>query len=362
MASETWIDRHQTDQICQLQHMFQPRHRCVRIQSHARLHAQIPYALQRAVQMRASLNVHGQYVGPQRGECLQVAVRIDNHQMHVQRFLCMPRNGFDDRHPETDVRHKDPVHDVEVKPVCVRGIHQFDVALQIREICSQQGRSNQWIHGAKLGFSCDIRGMGSHKIVGLTGGMASGKSTVRRMFEGLGVPAWDADLAGHEVYRKHRTLRQACAERWGAKVLHGEDDVNRAAIASIAFGNPGELAWLNGQVHPLVRMDFEDWVAAVDPLAPYVIRESAILFEAGIHSDCAAVVCVVAPEAERVARAVARTGMSEADARLRMSKQWSDEQRKAHCQFIIDNGPDVTLSDLSTIVERVHGMIIESLT
>lgn len=204
--------------------------------------------------------------------------------------------------------------------------------------------------------------MATHKIVGLTGGMASGKSTVRKMFEGLGVPAWDADRAGHEVYRKHASLREACLDRWGPHVLQGEQDVNRSAIAAIVFDDSAELTWLNAQVHPLVRSDFDLWLAEVDANAPYVIRESAILFEAGIHSDCAAVVCVTAPVTERLARAMQRDGVSASEIQQRMSKQLSDEARNARCQFIIENGAGVTLSDLSTNVGKVHGLLIESLT
>jgi dephospho-CoA kinase len=234
--------------------------------------------------------------------------------------------------------------------------------LEIREICGQQRWSNEWVHAAKLGFSCDIRGMASHKIVGLTGGMASGKSTVRKMFEALGVPAWDADRAGHAVYRKHPALRMACAERWGAQVLAGQNDVQRNVIAAIVFADAGELQWLNAQVHPLVRADFHDWLATAGDQAPYVIRESAILFEAGFETDCDAVVCVSAPEADRLARAVQRDGMSAEEARMRMKKQLTDTERNKRCQFVIDNGAAVTLSDLSTNVAVVHQLLIESLT
>lgn len=196
-------------------------------------------------------------------------------------------------------------------------------------------------------------------IIGLTGGMASGKSTVAAIFADLGVPIWNADLAAHEIYRHHPQLRQVLADRWGSEVLT-ENDVNRAAIARIVFANPEELEWLNGRVHPQVRLDFEAWLTTVSN-APYVIREAAILFESGSNQDCDKVVTVAAPESDRVARAVHRDGLTSDQIRARLTHQLSDLDRAEKSDFVIQNGNSTTFEELQKQVFKLHKFFSEQL-
>lgn len=341
--------------------MLQARHWCVWIEGHTGFHAQIPNALEGAVQVGASFYVHCQDMRAQICKGLEVPIGIDNHQMHIQGLGRVAVDGLDDWHAKTDVWHKHPIHHIKMKPVRIGGIHHCDIPLKVREIRCKHRRSNHSVHGAKLNFSCDIRGMGRPKIVGLTGGLGSGKSVVRSMFLALGIPAWDADQAGHAVYRAHPELRRACAARWGDIVLQPNGDVNRKQIAQIVFSSPAELEWLNQQVHPLVQKDFEEWLEGVSSSVAYVIRESAILFESQSELGCDAVICVSANEAVRIDRAMKRDGTVEADVRARMSRQWTDAQRESRSDFVIRNDESVTLGELSSKVDFVHRALLEFL-
>lgn len=190
--------------------------------------------------------------------------------------------------------------------------------------------------------------------------MASGKSTVAAMFADLGVPIWNADLAAHEIYRHHPRLREALADRWGSEVLT-ENDVNRAAIARIVFSNHAELEWLNAQVHPQVRAEFENWLATVSN-APYIVREAAILFESEANLGCDKVVTVAAPESDRVARAANRDGLTSDQIRARLAHQLSDLEREQRSDFVITNDDSTTREELQKQVLRLHKLFNEPLT
>lgn len=279
--------------------------------------------------------------------------------MDIQWLLRVACDGFDDGHPETDIGHEHPIHHIEVKPIRVGCIHHFYVALEIREVSCEERGGKQRIHGAKLAQKDDIRVMPRPLIIGLTGGMASGKSTVAALFAELGVPIWNADQAAHEIYRRHPSLRQALADRWGPEVLTGED-INRAAVAGIVFTDPEELEWLNAQVHPQVRVDFEAWLATVSN-APYIVREAAILFESGANRDCDKVVTVAAPESDRLARAAGRDGLTSDQIRARLAQQLSDLEREQRSDFVITNDNVTTTEELQKQVLNLHKLFIEPL-
>jgi dephospho-CoA kinase len=197
------------------------------------------------------------------------------------------------------------------------------------------------------------------RIIGLTGGLGSGKSTVGRIWETLGVPRWDADQAGAVLYRQDRELRELLLATWGREVLQwnaqGDHvDVNRRQLGAWVFRDAEALARLNGWVHPRVRSGFEVWLqsqTARSPAPRMVLRESAILIESGFHRDCDAVVLVTAPEALRIQRAVDRGGMTADQAADRMRQQWDDEKKRPWVHAVIENGPNHWLIDQ---VETLH--------
>ena len=188
-------------------------------------------------------------------------------------------------------------------------------------------------------------------VVGLTGGLAAGKSTVAKMFQSLGVPVWDADDAAKSLYRTDEVLRQSMVTRWGEAVALRDPsgavvDIVRAEVAKRVFDAPEEMNWLESRVHPAVARAFEGWLDMLphDLDGRMVVREAAILFESGSHTTCDVVVTVEAPEKLRVARALQRahsqgeTNLSTTDIQARMKRQWTREERIAKSDIVIENG------------------------
>lgn len=169
-----------------------------------------------------------------------------------------------------------------------------------------------------------IRILASVKVIGLTGGIGSGKSTVARVFAQLGTPVYMADDRAKALYTEDAELKRAVLARFGTSTYAG-DVLNRAYLAQQVFGNPAALADLNALVHPRVGADFKRWKAQQD--FPYLIREAAILFESGSHKDCDAVILVSAPEQMRIARVMKRDGVDADAVQARMARQWTDAQR-----------------------------------
>jgi len=193
--------------------------------------------------------------------------------------------------------------------------------------------------------------LGRPLVVGLTGGMAAGKSTVARMFRALGAEVWDADTAAKNLYRTNHDLRDAAIARWGDDVALKDEngrtvDLVRTEVAKQVFQDPAEMAWLEAQVHPAVARDFDRWLEriATTTSTSIVVREAAILCESGSHLTCDFVITVEADEAVRIERASARAAKrgeavpSEEDIRARLKRQASREQRVAQSNFVLENG------------------------
>tara|TARA_B100000768_G_C11276899_1_gene376411 strand:- start:1895 stop:2533 length:639 start_codon:yes stop_codon:yes gene_type:complete len=198
-------------------------------------------------------------------------------------------------------------------------------------------------------------------IIGLTGGLGSGKTTVGQIFESLGIPRWDADAAGHTVYRMHADLRNQVLERFGQDLAVMEAghcvDIHRALLGERVFQDSEGLAALNQWVHPLIRDAFKTWIQSLSP-SPYVIREAAILFESGAHLDCHQVITVSAPVPLRLERAMTRSGLTQEKASLRMEHQWTDAQREDCAQHRIDNGSKDLLIPQAM---AIHATLLEQL-
>ena len=198
-------------------------------------------------------------------------------------------------------------------------------------------------------------------VIGLTGGLGSGKTTVGQIFESLGIPRWDADAAGHTVYRMHAELRNRVLERFGRDLAVMEDDncvdIHRALLGERVFQDSEGLATLNQWVHPLIRNAFTTWMQSNSP-SPYVIREAAILFESGSDSGCSQVITVSASSELRMKRAMQRSGWTQEKVAQRMQHQWSDTQREERAQHRIDNGLDDLLIPQ---VMAIHAKLIRQL-
>ena len=193
-------------------------------------------------------------------------------------------------------------------------------------------------------------------ILGLTGGMAAGKSLVARMFETLGATVWDADAAAKRLYQTDSQLREAMIQRWGAHVARCDVssnavDVNRQAVAEIVFADAQDLAWLESRVHPAVGRAFDLWLEKQAQVgkAHVVVREAAILFESGSDASCDVTVTVEARETLRIARAQHRAQSKgqpvpdETDIRARMGRQWTEAQRTARADHVVRNSDETAI-------------------
>ncbi len=238
--------------------------------------------------------------------------------------------------------------------------------------------------------------------VGVTGGIGSGKSTVCALFERLGVPAYDCDRRARELMDGsdsvvktddgeyggadtdeygENSLRDAIIALLGKEAYREEGGVDRAFIAGKVFDDKKLLASLNAIVHPAVAEDFEAWVqdrkegrSQKDPTGvgaergertladsrereavPYVIMESAILFESGFDRFTDRVVVVTAPVELRIERVMARGGISREDVVKRIANQLSDSERIARADYTIDNGAG--FKELAARVEELDKLL-----
>jgi dephospho-CoA kinase len=170
--------------------------------------------------------------------------------------------------------------------------------------------------------------------VGLTGGIGSGKTTVAKIFELLGVPVYSADAASKRLYSTDKELMQKIKEHFGSDIYNG-NELNRTKLASVVFNNPAKLELLNSFVHPPTIRDAETWMTA--QTTPYVIKEAALLFESGSVAGLDYVIGVYAPVHLRLKRVMDRDRSSREDVLNRMSRQISEEIKMKLCDFMILN-------------------------
>jgi dephospho-CoA kinase len=170
--------------------------------------------------------------------------------------------------------------------------------------------------------------------IGLTGGIGSGKTTVAKVFELLGVPVYYADQASKRLYDTHAELAQSIREHFGAHLFQ-DGLLDRAALAQQVFNDPQKLSTLNALVHPLTIKDAEDWMRR--QTTPYVIKEAALIFESGSGSSLDAIIGVRCPESIRMRRVMQRDGLSETEVRSRMRHQIDEEIKMRLCDYVIEN-------------------------
>jgi len=172
------------------------------------------------------------------------------------------------------------------------------------------------------------------KVIGLTGGIGSGKTTIAKYFESLGIPVYIADTESKKILELPETAILIQAKLGDAAFEKGK--IDRRKLADLVFNDKQKLEQLNAILHPLVKQHFKQWLHN-HKSSPIVIKEAAILFESGSYLDCDSVITVVAPLESRIERVVKRDNISREMILQRMHNQWSDEQRIAKSDFIIQN-------------------------
>lgn len=178
--------------------------------------------------------------------------------------------------------------------------------------------------------------MKGSRVILCTGGIGSGKSCVVRAFEVMGVPFYDCDAAAKDLYDRDPELLEEVVKLVGRGVIGEDGRLDRSALAGRIFADPALLASLESLVHPAVIRDFEKWKESREE--PVVVIESAILLEKRLPGKVYDyVLAVTAPEDVRIRRVVLRDGTTEDKVRQRMAAQWSDGQRAACADFILEN-------------------------
>lgn len=172
------------------------------------------------------------------------------------------------------------------------------------------------------------------KIIGLTGGIGSGKTLVAKYIESLGIPVYIADDEAKKLMASPEMIAEV-RNAFGDEVMDNEV-LDREKLAQIVFNNPEKLKRLNSIVHPKVKKHFDNWVQNQKNQA-FVIKEAAILFETGGDKYCDAVITVMAPLETKLQRVMERDKTDKDAVLKRMQSQWTDEQRIVKSDYIIHN-------------------------
>lgn len=179
-------------------------------------------------------------------------------------------------------------------------------------------------------------------VIGLTGGIASGKSTVAGFFRDHGVPVIDADILGHRTYEPGTETFAAVARTFGDGVVAADGTIDRKVLGGKVFGKPDELKKLTDIVWPGIRKLAGEELARLSAAGKQVaVLEAAVLFEAGWQDLCDEIWVVVVHPDNAVARLAIRNGMDEAAARARIASQLSNEERTAQADVVIENDSDL---------------------
>lgn len=190
------------------------------------------------------------------------------------------------------------------------------------------------------------------KIIGLTGGIGSGKTTIANYFKSLGIPVYIADDAAKEVM-KFPEIIVALKESFGEEIF--KDNILKSEkLAKIVFNNPEKLTLLNKIVHPAVKIHFDRWLLSHKKF-PFIIKEAAILFESGSYKYCDKIITVIAPLETRIKRVMERDETTQEDVLKRIENQWSDEQKVSKSDFVINNS---SFQEAEKQVDKIYKLLI----
>lgn len=194
-------------------------------------------------------------------------------------------------------------------------------------------------------------------VIGLAGGIGSGKSQVARMLADLGCVVIDSDAAARAAL-EHDDVRDTLRQWWGDRVFDPSGRVDRGAVASIVFSDPEERRRLEALIHPLVKASRSEVIARAQAVGvPAVVIDAPLLFEAGVNRECDAVIFVEAPEPLRLERVRAARGWDDTELRRRESAQIPISRKREMSDHVINNTGD--LASLREQVKAVLGQVLQ---
>jgi dephospho-CoA kinase len=171
-------------------------------------------------------------------------------------------------------------------------------------------------------------------MIGLTGGIGSGKSVVAKVFATLGIPVFNADDEAKRIMQTSPEIKTKLIEQFGLEI-YNEHGLDKEKLASIVFNDPFQLQLLNAIVHPVTIQAAKDWAAK--QTTPYVIKEAALIFESGAADGLSKVIGVTAPLSIRIHRVMQRDGITKDQVDARMRNQISDTIKMRLCDYVIEN-------------------------
>lgn len=178
-------------------------------------------------------------------------------------------------------------------------------------------------------------------IIGLTGGIGSGKTTVAKLFETMGCAVYNSDERAKELYFEPQ-VKQQVISLLGKEAYVSDQEIDKNYISKKVFGDTLLLHQLNAIIHPAVKTDFEQFVALF-PQDKLIIKETALLFETGIYKDLDYNIIVTASLDVKIERVMKRSSVSKEEIEKRMHAQWTDEQKIPLANFTISNDPSNAL-------------------
>ena len=189
-------------------------------------------------------------------------------------------------------------------------------------------------------------------IIGLTGGIGAGKTTVAKVFKALGIPVFNADEVAKELMQNNPVIKTQLLTTFGEQVYLATGELNKTYLAGIVFKDAYQLELLNAIVHPVSIQAAKDWAATQS--APYVIKEAALLFEAGATDGLTAIIGVAAPISLHIQRVMQRDACSKIEVEQRMRHQISDTIKLKLCDWVIDNNDqDLIIPQVLKIHEAI---------
>ncbi|PKQ63344.1 dephospho-CoA kinase [Labilibaculum manganireducens] len=191
--------------------------------------------------------------------------------------------------------------------------------------------------------------------VGLTGGIGSGKSIVGRAFEMMGIPVYIADIEAKRLMVFDSELRNLLISRFGNQIYDSNFNLNRKLLAEIVFNDSEALQDINSIVHPAVRKDFIRWCEQHSQI-PYVIQESAIIFDSGLYKNFDKIITVAAKDEIRIQRVMERDSMSRELIVERMRSQLPESVRIEKADFVIYNNTELILPQIERIDKQIRSL------
>ena len=190
------------------------------------------------------------------------------------------------------------------------------------------------------------------KIIGLTGGIGSGKTTIANYFRAAGIPVYIADDEARKIMESPEIIAEI--KNVFGNTIFENDILIRSKLAEIVFDNPEKLQKLNAIIHPAVKKHFSEWILNYKS-APFVIYEAAILFESGSYKNCDFIITVTAPVESRIERVVQRDKTTSKNVLKRIAMQWNDEQRFSKSDFVIENiNPELAKIEVDKILKMLR--------